>query len=203
MKPLSQQIRDLVSQSATSSYAIARAAEISKSAMSRFMNGGNLTMDKLDKLAEVLGVIVTSEVSFVPLPLVKGRPKKLEKITMNKKKASETANQVANQAADKHFSSRRGILHIRDIDCLAYFNNNPYDDPALRPRELSYLETELKKIGIKVIGRGASEDDYTVCLLLNCSVDRQTEVGEISVAAAEWMWDEIVNSENWRNGLKK
>jgi len=58
MELLSQQIRMLVEKSSTSSYAIAQQAGIDKSAMSRFMNGGRLTMDKLDQLAKVLGISV-------------------------------------------------------------------------------------------------------------------------------------------------
>lgn len=189
MNPLSQQIRDLISQSTTSTYAIARAADIDKSAMSRFMNGGNLTMDKLDKLAEVLGVIVTSEVSRVPMPLLKGRPKERIKSNMDTQTADKHASRLARIAYRDYFSSRRGVWHIEDIDCLAYYNNNPFRDPAIRQQELATIKDGLKNIGIEIIGQGFYGEDenlpeYTVALLLDCSADRLSEVTEIASSAA-------------------
>ncbi len=182
MKLLSQQIRDLVSQSPTSSYAIAREAGIDKSAMSRFMNGGRLTMDKLDQLARVLGVAVTSEVSLVPRPLEKGRPTVVrEKHEMNRREAQRWAECFAQDAHDKHFSSRRGVWHIEDLDCLLLYNNNPYaSDDSIRPREMKRIERRLKEVGIKILARGASECNYTVSLLLDCSQDRMPQVVTIA-----------------------
>ena len=113
MKLLSQQIRELVEQSATSSYAIAREAGIDKSAMSRFMNGGRLTMDKLDQLGKVLGVVVTPEVSVVPEPLEKGRPSisndkdssmQTTRSRLTKPMAKKVADQFAERAHNHHFS---------------------------------------------------------------------------------------------------
>ncbi len=189
MTPLSQQLREIVEKSPTSSYAIAREAEISKSAMSRFMNGGRLTMEKLDSLAKVLGVVVASEVSLIPAPLPKGRPSTKEKVKekMNKSKADFWANHFAKQAHNDHFSSRRGVWEIEDLDCLLYYNNNPYKDVTIRQREVKRIKAALSEAGIKVIGFGqsgeklsGSEEKYTIAMLIDCSVDRMPEVVEIA-----------------------
>ena len=58
-KKLSDEIRDAVNTSGMSRYAIAKALEIAESTMSRFMSGkGGLSMDYIDRLAELLGLHV-------------------------------------------------------------------------------------------------------------------------------------------------
>ncbi|CAD77449.1 MAG TPA: XRE family transcriptional regulator [Rhodopirellula baltica] len=190
MKPLSQQVREIVQQSQTSPSAIAKAAGINQSAMSRFMNDGSLTMEKLDRLAKVLGVSVTTDVSLIPRPPEKGRPaKSTEKRTkMNKKQAKSLADRYAQDAFENNFSSRRGIWHIVQVDCLLYYNNNPYAiDDTVRSGELNRIEKQLKAVGIKVLARGEGGDAlrskidafYTATMLIDCSVDRQPEVVKI------------------------
>lgn len=193
MKLLSQQIRDLVEGSSTSTYAIARAADIDKSAMSRFMNGGRLTMDKLDQLARVLGVTVHSdEISLVPRPLEMGRPKQRKEIKMTKQEAQKLADYFANEAGENYFENRRGVWHIEDIDCLLLYDNNPYqNDPARRPKQMKAIQSQLKKVGIRTLACGGSKDKlpdgnpYTVSLLLDCSQDRMDEVIEIAQEAVK------------------
>lgn len=188
MKLLSQQIRDLVDGSPTSTYAIARAADIDKSAMSRFMNGGRLTMDKLDQLARVLGVTVhLDEISRVPRPLEMGRPKQRKEKKMTKQEAQKWADYFANDACENHFESRRGVWHIEDLDCLLLYDNNPYaNDASRRPKQMKAIKERLKKVGIKTIACGGSKEEvhegesYTVSLLLDCSQDRMNEVTEIA-----------------------
>lgn len=191
MKLLSEQIRDLVKESSTSAYAIARAAEIDKSAMSRFMNGGRLTMEKLDQLARVLGVTVSSdEISLVPRPLEKGRPKQKKETKMTKQQAQKYADAYANDAHDNYFESRRGIWYFEDLDCLVLYDNNPpANDDELRPKIMKLIQSRLKKVGIKTLACGGSDeklsngDPYTVTLLLDCSRDRKNEVIEIATEA--------------------
>jgi transcriptional regulator with XRE-family HTH domain len=56
-KTLSDEIRDAVNASGSSRYAIAKALGIAESTMSRFMNAkGGLSMDYIDRLAELLGM---------------------------------------------------------------------------------------------------------------------------------------------------
>ena len=207
MKLLSEQIRDLVSQSPTSSYAIAREAGIHKSAMSRFMTGGNLTMDKLDQLAKVLGVMVTPEVSQVPLPLEKGRPSSEGKDTMeltttalSKKEAKDTADFFATEATEKHMESRRGVWYIVDLNLLIVYNNNPFQiDPKIRSREMKRIELGLRKIGIRVLASGQAgdklwgcDDLYTQTLLLDCGEDRKAEVCQIVDKEASQARQEVI-----------
>jgi transcriptional regulator with XRE-family HTH domain len=57
----SDQIRRVVDASGRSRYAICKAIGLPQSAMSRFMTGkGGLSMDTLDKLAELLGFSVAA-----------------------------------------------------------------------------------------------------------------------------------------------
>lgn len=193
MKLLSQQIRELVEQTHASSYAIAKEAGIDKSAMSRFMNGGRLTMDKLDQLAKVLGVTITSEeVSPTPRPLEKGRPSQKVRKTMDKKAAQECADYYAQDAFENYFESRRGVWYLKDVDCLLLYNNNPYQiDPSIRPKEMKRIEKRLKEVGVATLARGEggntvngdSEQSYSMTLLLDCSRDRMDEV--IAIAKEE------------------
>ena len=58
----SDQIRDAVDASGLSRYAICKAIGFPESSMSRFMTGkGGLSMDTLDKLAELLGLSVATK----------------------------------------------------------------------------------------------------------------------------------------------
>ncbi len=158
-------------------------------------------MDKLDQLASILGVTVISEVSLVPRPLEKGRPvtTKKEKPKMNAQLAQKFADGLAEDAYENHFSSRRGIWHIADIDCLAIYNNHPYGkDASARPRELSRIKKRLAAVGIKTLamGSGGSTDGgdgqrYTVTLLLDCSVDREDEVVAIAQEETEKTTEEL------------
>jgi ribosome-binding protein aMBF1 (putative translation factor) len=61
---LSDEIRNAVNASGMSRYAIAKSLEIAESTMSRFMSGkGGLSMDYIDRLAELLGLhLVTKAV---------------------------------------------------------------------------------------------------------------------------------------------
>ncbi len=192
MKLLSEQIRDLVKQSATSPNAIARAAGIDSASMSRFMKGGNITVNKLDQLAKVLGVIVESEVSSIPLPPDKGRPKEKEMLIRirSRSEAKEIADHFANDAALNHFSSRRGVWHLESYDRLLFiYNNNPWAiDPQIRIRELARVRRRLNDCGIKILAEGCSSEEwehgdfkeaYTKGFLLACGEDRQDEVESI------------------------
>jgi len=212
MKFLSQQLRELVEKSATSPYAIGKAAGISKSAMSRFMNGGSMAMDKLDQLAAVLGVEITSQVSLVPRPLEKGRPstKETARIKMNSKKAMQLAMHYAEDAFQNHFSSRRGVWHLELEDCLLVYNNNPFGEPTIRPREMERIKVDLKAIGINTLARGEGgdamsqcDDKYTSSLLLDCGIDRMQEVVSVVQDAANWAIDEIEKHTQHLRGSSK
>jgi plasmid maintenance system antidote protein VapI len=61
-KLFSDQIRDAVNASELSRYAICQEIDLPQSSMSRFMNGGGgITTDTLDRLAELLGLAVTTK----------------------------------------------------------------------------------------------------------------------------------------------
>lgn len=61
-KRFSDQVRDAVDASGMSRYAICKAIGLNQGAMSRFMAGnGGLSMDTLDRLAELLGLRIVAE----------------------------------------------------------------------------------------------------------------------------------------------
>jgi transcriptional regulator with XRE-family HTH domain len=58
----SDQLRDAVAGSGMSRYAICKAVGLTQSSMSRFMNGkGGLSLDTIDKLADLLGLTVAKK----------------------------------------------------------------------------------------------------------------------------------------------
>ena len=102
---------------------------------------------------------------------------------MTRKEAQKWADYYAHEAFEHHFQSRRGVWHIDHLDCLLYYNNNPYnDDSTRRPREMRDTKKKLAERGIKTLATGGCNemlDDgspYTVSLLLDCSIDRKEEV---------------------------
>jgi transcriptional regulator with XRE-family HTH domain len=192
MELLSQQIRKLVEKSSTSSYAIAQQAGIDKSAMSRFMNGGRLTMDKLDQLAKVLGVSVIQEVTQVKRPPVKGRPRKGKadkmqaSVSFTKRDYEGLAHRAARDAFENELSTRRGVWFYEDWGLLVVFNNNPFNDTSVRRKEIAALVRDLKRAGIKSIARGQygdtlddGKEKYTQTLVLECGNDRLQEVVDL------------------------
>jgi transcriptional regulator with XRE-family HTH domain len=58
-RKLSDQVRDAVDASGMSRYALCKAIGLNQGTMSRFMKGGGLSLDTLDRLAEVLGLEAT------------------------------------------------------------------------------------------------------------------------------------------------
>jgi transcriptional regulator with XRE-family HTH domain len=61
-KRLSDEIRDAVEASGLSRYRIARELGVAESTMSRFMGRkGGLSLDNLDRLADLLGLHITTE----------------------------------------------------------------------------------------------------------------------------------------------
>lgn len=193
MKKLSEQIRDLVNQSSMSPHAIAKEASIEKSTMSRFMNGGTLTMQKLDQLATVLGVSVQSEVSMKKA-VDRGRPRKKENQAMltklrTKREMKACADYFAEKANTEYISDRRGVMHLESYDLVFVYNNNPWQAGVqYRRREMKRVEERLKNLGIEILARGSSPEEegassvqepYTVGLLLACGQDRQLEILDI------------------------
>ena len=64
-KPFSEQIRDAVNESTMSRYAMCKAIGFNQSGMSRFMSGkGGLSLEMIDRLAELLGLEITTR----PIP---------------------------------------------------------------------------------------------------------------------------------------
>jgi transcriptional regulator with XRE-family HTH domain len=183
MGTLSDQIRQFIEQSGTTRYEIARAAGVSEAVLSRFMSKrSGLTLDTLDKLADVLGLRVIQTVQAVNRPKPKGRKpaKRKDEKKMIAAKArtvlDDTAYECARSATEDYFESRRGIY---ELDCtvsigktfLVYYNNNPYAiDENLRPEETERIRKRLRKVGIKESAYAECEDGYTFAMLLDLGV---------------------------------
>lgn len=145
-------------------------------------------MDKLDQLASVLGVTVTQQVSQVKRPSPKGRPPKRKgnmetKVKTSKREFEGLGYRAAKSAFEDEFSTRRGVWFYKDWGVVVVFNNNPFNDPAIRKKELNALVKELKKLGIKTIARSQygdtledGKEKYTQTLVLDCDNERIHDV---------------------------
>ncbi len=189
MSTLSEQVRALVDKSPMSTYAIAKEAGIDKSTMSRFMNGGSLSLEKFDRLAQVLGIQIASSVAAVrKLPM--GRPskrrenRKSEPTVLSAKKVCEAC---AKRAHEQNLESRRGIYAIGDEGPLVFYNNNPYQSvPKAREKEIARIKKRLRDIGIPTLAQASYGDKlhgtkelYTVALLFDCDEARKVEVQNV------------------------
>lgn len=132
----SEQLRQAVRDCGTSRYALARQLSISESTLSRFLSGERgLTLDLLDRLANVLGLQIVVTMQRASRPSRRGpKPKGEKKMTAKAKVDWELLAQVsARDACENNFSSRRGIYYYEDADVLCVYNNNPYaENPSLR-----------------------------------------------------------------------
>lgn len=185
----SDQLRNAVRECGTTRYALAKQLAISESTLSRFLSGERgLTLDLVDKLADVLGLQVIVTVQRANRPRRRGpKPKKekpLEKKPMTKpaQKWYHLARAAAADAGENYFPSRRGIWHFEDVDKLCIYNNNPYaNDPERRDKETATFRDWLKSNGIKELAYATypltGEDaGYTYAMILDAGVEREPEV---------------------------
>ena len=75
---MNDQIRMFIAERLSiSSHHVAKLAGIDKSSMSRFMNGGRLSTNNLEKLIKLFGIMVSFDETWLDKkPVKKGRPKK-------------------------------------------------------------------------------------------------------------------------------
>jgi len=205
MSFLSDQIRELVKKLSISPNLIAKAANIKKSAMSRFLEGGTLKMGKIDKLVMVLGLRAVSERYQVRDELAEGSPSMeasqwpiLEHAKFEYFATEEEANQCAEElAVDAHAIKEEGPWGVWPIgrpdtellhNFLFYYNNNPYGGTLARMRgiETGRIVNELESIGIEVLAEGQAgeklegcDERYTIGLILGCPLNRQPVVERI------------------------
>lgn len=175
-------------------------------------------MKNLDKLAEVLGVTVVSEVSQVPRQLTKGRPSKKERKKMvsqeqaevayfvSEQEAKLAANMYAKDAHDNYFHSRRGLWTIPagsedEPGYLVYYNNNPYGSDKRRSQETSRITRRLKALGVSIVAKGqagdkleGSNERYTFSLILGCNPDMRQEVSRVIQEELQITQEELRNT---------
>ena len=71
---MQSQLRELILKQDATPYAIAHASGVDMSAMSRFINGGDLSNRQIDKLTQSLGLVFTVIATKTINPLKRGRP---------------------------------------------------------------------------------------------------------------------------------
>jgi transcriptional regulator with XRE-family HTH domain len=180
MTPFSEQIRNAIRNAGVSRYAIAKQANISESALSRFMSGEqSMSLATLDGIAEALGLEVIVGVSAVKKSRKPGRPKKLEKPEvktlqkLTRREWAELAAYAAKDAFENNFSSRRGVFVIEGAG-IVYYDNNPFKlphDQDARENLISEFRAYLKRSNLKEKASAywpvSGEDkDYTFAMVI-------------------------------------
>jgi transcriptional regulator with XRE-family HTH domain len=182
---ISDQLREAIRACGTTRYALARQLGISQSTLSRFVSGERgLTLDVVDKLADVLGLQIVVTVGRAERPRRRGPKPRREKTvdTQTKAEWDKRARYLAQHANEIHFSSRRGIWRLDDVNKLCIFNNNPYEGlPELRDQETAVFRRWLATNGIKVLAYAmypeTGEDaGYTYAMILDAGADREREI---------------------------
>lgn len=180
----SDQLRNAVRDCGTTRYALAKQLGISESTLSRFLSGERgLTLDVVDRLADVLGLQIFVTVQRTARPTRRGPKPKLEKpMTKPATNWRTLAEVAACDACENYFPSRRGIWFLEDVNKLCVYNNNPYaKHPDLRDEETSAFRDWLQANGIKELAYAtypaAGEDaGYTYAMILDAGADREAEV---------------------------
>jgi len=187
MGQFADQLRQVIRECGTSQYGLANQVGIAESVLSRFLSGKRgLSLETLDRLAGVLGIDISKRISTVKPRRPRGRRKK-EKGNRTMTSATvwqEVADELAERAGDELFHSHRGVYFVEDRDVLCLYNNHPYKNPDLRPREVRKLRQGLKRLGIPVLAYGESpktgEDaGYTYAMILDAGDDRVDEVSDM------------------------
>jgi transcriptional regulator with XRE-family HTH domain len=181
----SEQIRAVIENSGTTRYALARQVGVSESALSRFASGERgLNLSTLDRLADALGLEISVNVQNVKRPSPKGRKpakgRQRMRDTKTKEEWQSIATAMAREAHENHFSSRRGIWHLEDLDILCAYNNNPYaKSPKLREEETAEIRKFLAAHDIDVIAYATwGKDGYTYAMLIDASSDREAWIAD-------------------------
>jgi plasmid maintenance system antidote protein VapI len=190
----SDQLRNAVRDCGTTRYALAKQLGISESTLSRFLSGERgLTLDLVDRLADVLGLQIHVTVQRAERPAQRGpKPKREKPVTKTAQHWGFVAQAFAKDAHENHFSSRRGIWHLEDLNVLCVYNNNPYaKHPELRGEETAAFRDWLRANGIKelayatypVTGENAG---YTYAMIIDAGDERRVEVaGELRRVVGE------------------
>jgi transcriptional regulator with XRE-family HTH domain len=193
MRPtFSEQLRQAVRGCGTTCYALAKQLGIAESTLSRFLSGERgLTLDLLDKLADVLGLKFMVAVQTVNRPSKRGpkhqgakQMKDMALISARISKAlwHDLARFWAEEAGENHFPSRRGVWFLDKLGVLCVYNNHPYAAyPTLRDQETEEFRAWLKQKRIKELGyatypESGQDAGYTYAMLLDAGEDRQQEV---------------------------
>jgi transcriptional regulator with XRE-family HTH domain len=182
------QIRDAIRNCGTTKYSLSQQVGVSESALSRFMAGkSGLNLSTLDKLAEVLGLEVTVTVQRTRKPSPKGRKKgKTMKTLLDRTELQRLAGNLAEDAHENHFSSRRGLWYLDDVEAVCLYNNNPYAfDDTLRDRETKVLRKKLAAAGYKQLAYqtyplpGEEGEGYTYALILQAGEDDMAAISDL------------------------
>ncbi len=197
MASFTDQIREIIKESTVSSYAIAKQTGISETLLGRFLKGERgLSLNSVDKLAEMFGIVAITGSQILPRPTKRGRkPKKKEetmsvtatsalhfKPTWSRVTLCKLAKAAAKVAYEDNFQSRLGVYEYSDLGTpservFCIYNNNPFElnDGICERRaaETLKLRNALKKAGIKELAyetypfEGEESAGYTYAMLVS------------------------------------
>jgi hypothetical protein len=84
------------------------------------------------------------------------------------------AHEMAKEAFEQHFPSRRGVWYLEEFGILCFYDNNPYAGcPRLREHQTAAFRLLIQKAGIDELAyatyppAGEKDAAYTFALLLN------------------------------------
>ena len=180
----SDQLRNAVRDCGTTRYALAKQLDISESTLSRFLSGERgLTLDSVDKLADVLGLRIVVTVQKAARPVRRGPKRKQTKsVTRTETNWALVARTFAADAHDNYWSSRRGIWYLEDVNKLCIYNNNPYANyPNLRAEETAAFRDWLKVNDIKELAYATYPATgecagFTYAMIINAGAEREAEI---------------------------
>jgi len=195
MEKLSDQIREVVRRSGVSCYAIAKRIGVSETLLCRFLSGERgLSLESLDKLAEMFGIMVLIGSQTLPRPVKRGRKSQKEDpmiAAMSKKQLKEhwkkLAAKAAEEACKENFESRRGLYEVVKTpnargSVICVYNNNPWDDfkdgkSARRDAETEEFRAALAKEGIEELAyetypKSGEDAGYTFAMIVDAGIDK-------------------------------
>lgn len=150
-KSLSDQLREAIITCGTTRYALAQQLHISESALSRFVGGERgLTLEVIDKLADVLGLQLISTVQKTRRPLPRGRRPNEEsmKTTTISLEGKAQAQFFAKEAYENYSERRRGLWYVdADMGVICFYDNYPLSD-GRRDLIIAKLRAYLRRQGL-------------------------------------------------------
>jgi hypothetical protein len=145
-----------------------------------------LSLDVVDKLADVLGLQIVVTVGRAKRPTRRGPKPKKEKTVdtrtewLNRAMWDKFARGLAQDAYRIFDSSRRGIWHLEEVDKLCVYNNHPW---TRRDEETATFRRWLTEHGIGELAYATYPETgvtagTSYAMILDAGGDREDEVAQ-------------------------